>query len=87
VKGLHTWVLELAKEIYWPSIVQKVSPPHLLLGIDFAIGVQVEPSILLGIEENIFSWPGRVATISHIVVGSERLVSVDLATMLHSALM
>ena len=87
MKGLHTWVLELAEEIHWPSIVLKVSPPHLLLGIDFAIGVQVEPSILLGIEENILSCPGRVATISHIVVGSGRLVSVDLATMFHSAVM
>jgi hypothetical protein len=84
VNGWHTWVLELEKEIHWPLIVQKVSPPHLLLGMDFAIGVQVEPSILLGIEENILSWPGRVATISHIVVGCERLVSVDLAMMFHS---
>jgi hypothetical protein len=87
VKGWHTWVLELVEEIHWPSIMQKVSPPHILLGMDFAIGVQVEPSFLLGIEENSLSLPGRVATVSHIVVGSGRLVSVDLATMFHSTLM
>jgi hypothetical protein len=87
MKEWHPWVLELAVEVHWPSIVQKVSPPLLLLGMDFAIGVQVEPSILLGIEENLMSWPGRAATVLHIVVGSGRLVPVSLAKMLHSALM
>jgi hypothetical protein len=67
--------------------MQKVSPPLLFLGMDFAVGVQVEPSVLLGIEENLMSCPGRSTTVPHIDAGSGRLVPVALLKMLDSALM
>jgi hypothetical protein len=64
-----------------------MSPPLLILEMEFRFSVQVEPSILLGIEENLLSCPGRVAKNPHIAVGSERLVPVSLTMMLHSSLM
>jgi hypothetical protein len=65
--------------------MQKVSPPLLLLEMDFAADVQVKTSIFLRIVEKILSWLGRVATVQHIVVGSRRLVPVSVANMLHSS--
>jgi hypothetical protein len=66
--------------------VKKVYPPLLLLGMEFVVGVQFKPSIILGIEENILSWPGRDATILHIAMGFVILVPVSLANVLHSTL-
>jgi hypothetical protein len=81
----HPWVLKIAMLVHWPSIVRRVSPPLLLLGMDLVVDVQVEASFLLGIEENIFSWPGRAATVLGITMGYEILVPVIHENMLHSA--
>jgi hypothetical protein len=54
--------------------------------MDFTIGVQVELSILLGIEERLLSFLGRYAKTPHIALGYGILVPVSLSTMLHSSL-
>jgi hypothetical protein len=84
MKERHPWVLELAVAFHWPSIVRRVSPPLLFLGMDLAVDVQVKPSFLLGIVEKIMSCLGRATTVLCIAMDSRRLVPVVLAKMFPS---
>jgi hypothetical protein len=67
--------------------VRRVSAPLLLLGISLAVNVKVKSSVLLGIGENIMSWPNKVARVPCIALGSRKLVPISLAKMFCSTSM